>query len=127
MGFQHWQRENGGEILIIMHKYQISQIYCEQNKSLFSVGFYSRDVILSDMALTEVESKLTDGDHQITDCRVSVMLFPLHVHRKVLGGLVAVISQFVFTHTRELVHISIKRLEVISAPGAAGVSHMVAI
>lgn len=89
------------------------------------MAFYLRKVIHGDQALGEVEWKVIDGDHHITDCRVSIILFPLHVHWELLVGLVAVWDQVVFTHTRELVHITIKRLEVLSSPCAADAADMV--
>lgn len=89
--------------------------------------FYLREVIHSDHVLGEVEQKVIDGDHHMTDCRVSIVVFPLHVHGELLVvGLVAVGDQVVLTHTGELVHITVKRLEVLSAPGAADAADMVA-
>lgn len=88
--------------------------------------FYSRDVIHSDHVLAEVEQKVVDGDHHMTDCRVSIFDRPPHVHRELLVGLVAVGGQVVLTRARELKHISVKRLEVLPAPCAADAAHMVA-
>lgn len=87
--------------------------------------FYLREVIHSDHVLGEVEQKVVDGDHHVTDCRVSVCVLPLHVHGELLVGLVAIGHQVVLTHTRELVHITVKRLEVLSAPCAADAADVV--
>lgn len=87
---------------------------------------YLRQAIHSDQMLAEVEGLVIDGDHHITDCRLSISLCPLHVHRELLVGVVAVGGQVVLTHTRELVHVTIKRLEVLSAPCAADAADMVA-
>lgn len=48
------------------------------------------------------------------------------MHREFPVGLVAVGNQVVFTQTRELVHITIECLEVLSAPCAADAADMVA-
>ncbi len=90
------------------------------------MAFYLRKVIHGDQALGEAEWKVIDDDPHITHCRVSIFHFPPHVHWELLVGLVAVWGQVVFTHTRELVHITIKRLEVLSAPCAADAADMVA-
>lgn len=90
-----------------------------------AIGFNSRQAIHSDQALAEVERNVIDGDHHITDCRAFIILFPLHVHGELLVGLVAVGGQVVLTHTGELVHITIKCLEVLSAPSAADAADMV--
>lgn len=88
--------------------------------------FHLREVIRSDHVLGDVEQKVIDGDHHVTDLRVSIFVFPLHVHGELLVGLVAIGNQVVLTHTRKLVHIAVKRLEVLSAPRAADVADMVA-
>lgn len=90
------------------------------------MAFYLREVIHSDHVLGKVKQKVIDGDHHMTDCRVSIFVFPLHVHGEILVGLVAVGGQVVLTHTRELVHSSVKCLEVLSAPCAADAADMVA-
>lgn len=72
-----------------------------------------------------MKGKLIDVDSHITDCRVSVHNFPPDVHREILGGLVAVGDQVVLAQTREMVDITVKRLEVFSAPCAADAADMV--
>ncbi len=90
------------------------------------MALYSRKVVHSDQAVAEVERKVVDGDHHITDRRLSTVLRPPHVHWELLVEFVTVGGQVVFTHTRELEHVTIKRLEVLSAPCAADAADMVA-
>lgn len=87
--------------------------------------FYLREVVHSDHVLGEVEQKVIDGDQHVTDCRVSIFVLPLHVHRELPVGLVAVGDQVVLAHAGELVHIAVKRLKVLSAPCAADAADMV--
>lgn len=88
--------------------------------------FYLRVVIHNDHVFGEVEEEFIDGDRHMADCRVSIIVFSLQVHRELLVGLVAVGDQVVLTHTRELVNITVKRFEVLSAPRAADAADMVA-
>lgn len=88
-------------------------------------GYYLRLAIHSGEVLSEVEGEVTDGDHYVTDRGVSTSHLPLHVHGELLVRPTAVWGQVVFTQTRELVHITIEGLEVLSAPCAADAVDMV--
>lgn len=72
-----------------------------------------------------MEYKVIDSDHQVADSRIPLHLFPLDVNRKLLIGLMAIRHQVVFTGARELVHITIKCLEVVSAPCATDAADVV--
>ena len=90
------------------------------------MALYLRHVIHGDQILAEMERDVIDGDPHITDCTLSISLCPFHVHRELLVSVVAVGGQVVFTHARELVHVAIERLEVLTAPCAADAADMVA-
>lgn len=61
----------------------------------------------------------------MADYGVSLQNGPPHVHRELLGGLVAVGDQVVLAQTGELVDIAVKGLEVFSAPCAADAADVV--
>lgn len=112
-----------------MYWFYISEIkdyHCHHNSIRVAFFFFNlRQVVHSDHILAEVKCKIGDGDHHITDCRVSIVFIPLHVHRELWEGVMAVGDQVVFTHARKLVHITIERLEVLPAPCATDAAHMV--
>ena len=72
-----------------------------------------------------MEHKVVDGDNQLVDRGVAVYQALLDVHREFSVHLVAVGHQVVSTQAGELVHVPVKRLEVVPAPGAADAVDMV--
>lgn len=91
-----------------------------------ATGGHSQNAVDSERVFGEAKGKLVDVDGQVSDGRVSVQNLPPDVHRKLLGGLETVGHQVVLAQTGELVDIAVKRLEVVSAPGAADAADMVA-
>lgn len=85
----------------------------------------SRNVVQSDQGFGEAEGEVVDGDHHVADCGVSIVLFPPQVHRELLEGVVAVGHQVVLAHAGELVHVTVKGLEVLPAPRAADAADVV--
>lgn len=87
---------------------------------------YSRNVIHGGHGFGEIEGKVIDGDQHIFHCLVPIDLFPFYVHCELHVGLSAVRDQVVLAQARELVHITVKRLEVPIAPCTANAANMVA-
>lgn len=76
--------------------------------------------------LGDVEQQVVDGDHHIADCGLSIHFCSFQMHWKLLVELMAVWDQVVFAQPRKLEHVSVKSLEVLSAPCAADAADMVA-
>lgn len=87
---------------------------------------YLRSVIDSNNVFGDIEGKVIDGDQHIFHCWTSINFFPFYVHCELQVGLSAVRNQVVLAQARELVDITVKRLEVPIAPCTANAANMVA-
>lgn len=90
-----------------------------------ATGEHSRNAVDGELVFGEAKGKPIDVDSHMADYGVGVQNCPPHVHRELLGGLVAVGDQVVLAQTGELVDIAVKGLKVFSAPRAADAAEVV--